>query len=98
MFFPDISIDDNTKVKGRVKANQNQLKLTISSPKIDVYGNEIKNLLLRTDNQNPLYNSHLTASEINTKYYNVSKLNLLSLNQNDTLYFKSVFVGGKKKK
>ena len=97
VFFPDISIDDNTKVKGRVKANQNQLKLTISSPKIDVYGNEIKDILLRTDNQNPLYNSHLTASEINTKYYNVSKLNLLSLNQNDTLYFKSVFAGGKKK-
>ena len=97
VFFPDISIDDKTKIKGKIKADKNQLKLTISSPKIDVYGNEIKNILLRTDNQNPLYNSHLTASEVNTKYYNVSKLNLLSLNQNDTLYFKSVFKGGKKK-
>ena len=34
---------------------------------------------------------------MNTKYYNVSKLNLLNLTQNDTLYFKSVFNGGKKK-
>jgi hypothetical protein len=97
VFFPDISIDDKTKVKGKIKADKNQLRLTVSSPKIDVYGNEIKDILLRTDNQNPLYNSHLTASEINTKYYNVSKLNLLSLNQNDTLYFKSVFKGGNKK-
>ncbi len=97
VFFPEISIDDKTKIKGRIKADRNQLKLTISSPKIDVYGNEIKDILLRTDNQNPLYNSHLTASEVNTEYYKVSKLNLLSLNQNDTLYFKSVFVGGKKK-
>ena len=97
VFFPDISIDDNTKIKGKIKADKNQLRLTFSSPKIDVYGNEIKDILLRTDNQNPLYNSHLTASEVNTKYYNVSKLNLLSLNQNDTLYFKSVFKGGDKK-
>ena len=97
VFFPDISIDDNTKIKGKIKADNNQLRLTFSSPRIDVYGNEIKDILLRTDNQNPLYNSHLTASEVNTDYYNVSKLNLLSLNQNDTLYFKSVFKGGDKK-
>ena len=97
VFFPEISIDNNTKVRGKIKADKNQLKLTVSSPRIDVSGNEVKDLLLRTDNQNPLYNSHLTASEVNTKYYNMSKLNLLSLTQNDTLYFKSVFVGGKKK-
>ncbi|WP_158838555.1 translocation/assembly module TamB domain-containing protein [Polaribacter sp. L3A8] len=97
VFFPDISIDDNTKIKGKIKADKNQLRLTVSSPKIEAYGNEVKDLLLRTDNQNPLYNSHLTASEVHTKYYDVSKLNLLSLNQNDTLYFKSVFKGGVKK-
>ena len=97
VFFPEISIDDKTTVKGKIKADKNQLRLTVSSPKIEAYGNEVKDILLRTDNQNPLYNSHLTASEVNTNYYNVSKLNLLSLNQNDTLYFKSVFVGGNKK-
>ena len=71
--------------------------MTFSSPKIDVYNNEIKDVLLRTDNQNPLYNSHLTASEFNTDYYSISKLNLLSLNHKDTLYFKSVFIGGNNK-
>ncbi len=96
VFFPEISIDDNTLIKGKIKSNKNQLKLTVSSPRIDVYGNEIKDVLLRTDNQNPLYNSHLTASEVNTKYYNVTKLNLLNRTQNDTLYFKSIFKGGKK--
>ena len=97
VFFPDISIDDNTKIKGKIKADKNQLKVTFSSPKIEVQNNEIKDVLLRTDNQNPLYNSHLTASEFNTDYYSISKLNLLSLNQRDTLYFKSVFIGGNKK-
>ena len=97
VFFPEVNIDDKTKIKGKIKSNENQLKLTFSSPRIDAYGNEVKDVLLRTDNQNPLYNSHLTASEVKTKYYNVSKLNLLNLTQNDTLFFKSVFVGGKKK-
>ena len=97
VFFPDISIDDKTKIKGKVKSNKNQLKLTISSPRINAYGNEVKDILLRTDNQNTLYNSHLTASEVNTKYYNVSKLNLLNRTQNDTLFFKSIFKGGNKK-
>ena len=70
--FKDIKLDN---------FNENQLKVTFYSPKIDVYNSEIKDVLLRTDNQNSLYNSHLTASEINTDYYSISKLNLLSLNQ-----------------
>lgn len=96
VFFPEVYIDDNTKVKGKIQSNKNQLKLTFSSPRIDVYGNELKDFLLRTDNQNPFYNSHLTASEVNTKYYKVSKLNLLNKTQNDTLFFKSEFNGGLK--
>ena len=95
VFFPDVSIDDNTKIKGKIDSDKGLFKLTFSSPKINAYGNQAKDVLLRTDNQNPLYNSHLTASEVTTKYYNVSKLNLLNRTQNDTLFFKSVFKGGK---
>ncbi|WP_245891986.1 translocation/assembly module TamB domain-containing protein [Polaribacter glomeratus] len=94
VFFPEIFIDDNTKIKGKIASDKNLLKLTLSSLRIDAYGNELKDILLRTDNQNPLYNSHITASEVNTKYYNISKLNLLNLTQNDTLFFKSEFIGG----
>lgn len=96
VFFPDIYIDDNTKIKGKIQSDKEQLKLTFSSPRINAYGNEVKEILLRTDNQNPLYNSHLTASEVNTTYYKISKLNLLNRTQNDTLYFKSEFNGGLK--
>ena len=97
VFFPEVYIDDNTKIKGKIASNKDQLKLMFSSPRIDVYGNELKNILLRTDNQNPFYNSHLTASEVNTKYYKVSKFNLINKTENDTLYFKSEFNGGLKK-
>ena len=97
VFYPDVTIDNNTKIRGKIKSNKNQLRLTFSSPRIDAFGNELKDVLLRTDNQNPLYNSHLTASEINTKYYNIAKLNLLNRTHNDTLFFKSEFTGGKKR-
>ncbi|WP_439131664.1 translocation/assembly module TamB domain-containing protein [Polaribacter sp.] len=96
VFFPEVYIDDNTKIKGKIASNKNQLKLTFSSPRIDIYGNELKEILLRTDNQNPFYNSHLTAAEVNTEYYKVSKLNLINKTENDTLYFKSEFDGGLK--
>ena len=94
LFFPEIFVAKNTKIKGKINGNKNSLKLTISSPKIAIYGNEIKDVLLRTDNLNKLYNTHLTASEIQTKYYTISKLNLLNRTQNDTLFFKSIFKGG----
>ena len=95
VFFPEIYIHDKTKVKGKVVSNKSQLKLNITSPRIEVYGNEIKDVKLLTDNQNPLFNTSLTASELNTKYYKLSKLNFLNRTDNDTLYFKSVFEGGK---
>ena len=45
------------------------------------------------DTKNTLYNTHLTASKITTKYYNVEKFNLLNVTKNDTLFFKSEFKG-----
>ena len=96
VFFPEIDIDDNTKIKGKMASEKDLFKLTLSSPRIDAYGNEVKELLLRTDNQNPLFNTFLSAKEVNTQYYNISKLSLLNRNQNDTLFFKSQFSGGNK--
>ncbi len=95
VFLPKISIGKNTKLKGRINSDKNSVKLTFSSPEIDAYKNVIENVVLRLDNKNPLYNTHLTAGKINTKYYNIEKLNLLNRTKNDTLFFKSVFKGGK---
>lgn len=94
VFFPKIDIDDNTKIRGKMASDEDLFKLTFTSPRIDLYGNEIKDLTLRTDNQNTLYNTFFSAKEINTEYYKVTKLSLLNKNQNDTLHFKSKFYGG----
>lgn len=95
IFLPQVSVAKNTHIKGKIKSDQNSLRLTFSSPKIDAYDVVVDKFLLRMDNKNPLYNTHLTADNINTKYYNVNKLNLLNRTVNDTLYFKSIFNGGK---
>lgn len=95
IFLPNISIGKNTRLKGKINSDKNALKLIFTSPEVDVYKNVIENIVLRMDNKNPLYNTQLTASKINTKHYNIEKLNLLNRTENDTLYFKSVFKGGK---
>ncbi|WP_408024435.1 translocation/assembly module TamB domain-containing protein [Tenacibaculum sediminilitoris] len=95
VFLPSISIGKNTRLKGRINSDKKSLKLTFKSPQINAYKNIIEGVVLRLDNKNPLYNTHLTANKVNTKYYNIEKLNLLNRTQNDTLFFKSVFKGGK---
>jgi hypothetical protein len=91
VFFPDITIDNNTKIKGRINSNKSLLRFNFSSPKLEIYDNIVENINILTDNQNTLYNTSLTVDEIKTKYYSVSKFNLINRTENDTLYFKSVF-------
>jgi len=97
VFFPKVFIDDKTKIKGKINADKDLFRLSFNSPRIDAFGTEVKDLSFRTDNKNKLYNTSLTADEVKTAYYNISKLNLLNRTENDTLYFKSIFKGGNKK-
>ena len=97
VFFPKVFIDDKTKIKGKINADKDLFRLSFNSPRIDAFGTEVKVLSFRTDNKNKLYNTSLTADEVKTAYYNISKLNLLNRTENDTLYFKSIFKGGNKK-
>jgi hypothetical protein len=93
VFLPQVEIAPNTKIKGRINADNDHLRLTVSSPQIKAYGNVVDTLMLRTDNKNPKlpYDSFLSAKRLNTKYYDFSKLNLVNLRQNDTLLFKLAF-------
>ncbi|WP_442267140.1 translocation/assembly module TamB domain-containing protein [Tenacibaculum sp. ZS6-P6] len=98
VFLPKISIGKNTRIRGRINSDKNLVKLTFSSPNINAYENDIKDVILRVDNKNKLYNTHFTAQKIANKYYHISKLNLVNRTANDTLFFKSTFKGGKKEK
>lgn len=94
VFFPQISVAANTKINGNIKANKNQLKLKVTSPKIVAYGTIIDSLSLDTDNKRSLYDTSFSAASIETPYYTLSKLLLFNKTVNDTLFFKSTFKGG----
>ncbi len=96
VFLPEISIGKDTRIKGKINSNKNAVKLTFSSPYVNAYKNVLDEIVLRVDNKNKLYNTHLTTKKIKTKYYDIKNLNLLNRTVNDTLFFKSTFKGGKR--
>ena len=51
---------------------------------------------MQIDNKNPLYNTLLSLGKVKTKYYNIADLNLVNVTLNDTLFFRTDFVGGDK--
>ena len=94
VFFPEVYVGENTRLRGKIKSDNDVVKLTFSSPKIKIGDNSVETVLLRMDTKNPWYNTHVTAGKIHTEKYKLSELNLLNKTVNDTLYFKSVFKGG----
>ncbi len=96
VFYPDIQLGKNTFVRGRVESEEEEFKLTFKSPKIKLLDHFANNIELQVDNNNPLFNTYVEVDSINTKYYSVSKFNLINVTVNDTLFMRSEFKGGKK--
>ena len=95
IFFPEVKLGANTSIKGKIKADNEKFELTFKSPQVEAYKNIAKNIRLQVDNKNPLYNTLLSIGEVNTKYYNIADLNLVNVTLNDTLFFRTDFVGGR---
>lgn len=94
VFYPNVTLSANTLIKGSIDSDKNLFRLNVKSPKIIAFQNIIDNLNLQIDNRNPLFNTQLTVNKINTKYYDISKLRLVNITLNDTLYFRTEFKGG----
>lgn len=95
VFYHDLELGKNTFVKGRIESDQRGFDLTFNSPQIklmDYFANDIR---VRIDNGNPLFNTFIEIDTINTKFYNISKFNLINVTVRDTLFVKSEFKGGK---
>lgn len=95
VFYHDLELGKNTFVKGRIESDQRGFNLNFNSPQIkllDYFANDIE---VNIDNSNPLFNTFIEIDSINTKFYNVSKFNLINVTVRDTLFIKSEFNGGK---
>lgn len=98
VFFPEIEVGKNTFVRGRVESEEENFKLTFKSPEIKYLKDFAKNIELQVDNSNPLFNTYLEIDSLKTKFYNVSKFNLINVTVNDTLFMRSEFFGGNQNK
>lgn len=98
VFYPDISLGENTFMKGEINSNDGHFKFNFKSPNIKAYENTFDNINIDIDNKNPLYNAYIELDSIKTKYYKVSDLSLINVTANDTLFFRTEFKGGNKGK
>lgn len=94
VFYHDLELGKNTFVKGRIESDRHGFNLTFKSPKIKLFDYFANDIQVKIDNGNPLFNTFIEIDSINTKFYNVSKFNLINVTVRDTLFIKSEFNGG----
>lgn len=94
IFYPEISLSKNTKIKGSISSETADFKLDFKSPKITYLENSFDGLILQIDNKNPLYKSYVQLDTIKTKYYKIRDFSLINNIVKDTLYFRTEFKGG----
>ncbi len=97
VFVPQLKLGDNTRVKGSVKSDQSKFELDFRSPEILLFKNYIGNLNIQMDNDNPLYNTYISADSIDAGFYDIKDLNVINKTLNDTMYVRAEFKGGEKK-
>ncbi len=95
VFFPQVDIGGNTKIKGAINSDRDEFKLSIKSPRIDAFENIVENINLQIDNTNPLFHTILSVDHVNTKYYEVADVNLVNVSLKDTIFVRTEFLGGK---
>ncbi len=94
VFFPEITFDPNTFIKGNIIADEGDFKLNFKSPKIAAYGNEADQIEVKIDNKNPLYNTFVSVGDLSTPYYDVKDFSMINTTLKDTLFFRTEFKGG----
>lgn len=98
IFAPNISISENTKVKGNINADDGNFKFNFNSPFVNIAKNSLKHINVAVDNKNPLFNTYISVDTINLPGYDITDFNLLNITENDTLYARTEFKGGKESK
>lgn len=95
ILVPEITISENTNVRGKINADKGEFQFAFNSPNVGAFKNYFENINIRINNKNPLYNAYVKMDTIRLKGYKIADFNLLNITQNDTLYVRSEFKGGK---
>lgn len=95
--FPGVEVAENTRVKGKIISDDELFTLDFKSPSVSIDKNTFSGITIDIDNKNPLYNAYIAVDSLKTNYYDISDFNLINITQNDTLFFRTEFKGGKNK-
>ncbi|MEL4454329.1 translocation/assembly module TamB domain-containing protein [Lutimonas vermicola] len=98
VFFPDLILSPDSFIRGAIDSDEDIFNLTVKSPKIEAFDYVVDGINLQVDNKNPLFNTLLSIDEIDSKYYNLSEINLVNVMLNDTLFMRADMIGGREKK
>lgn len=96
VFIPQLKVGDHTRVKGAVFSDQSKFELDFRSPEMILFNNYVGNLNLQMDNDNPLFNTYISADSIDAGFYEIKGLNVINKTLNDTMYVRAEFKGGDK--
>lgn len=97
VFVPELKFGDNTKVKGAVFSDKSKFELDFRSPEIKLFNKYIGKLNIQMDNDNPLFNTYITAERVNLGFYELNDVNVINKTLNDTMYVRAEFKGGEEK-
>lgn len=97
VFIPQLKFGDHTRVKGSVLSDESKFELDFRSPEILLFGNYIGKLNVQMDNDNPLFNTYISADSIDAGFYDIKGLDIINKTLNDTMYVRAEFKGGPKK-
>jgi len=97
VFYPDLKFGSNSFFKGVLESDPKKSILTFKSPEIKNESFFAKNVKIKLDNDNPIFNSFVEIDSLSTQYFKANDFSLISSNINDTLYVKSNFNSGKNK-
>ncbi|WP_255555102.1 translocation/assembly module TamB domain-containing protein [Flavobacterium sp. NKUCC04_CG] len=95
IFLPKLTVKENSRIRGNINADEGDFKLKFSSSGVAIDNVAATNIQLNVNNQNPLYNAFVSIDSVKTKGYSISDFNLINVTQNDTLFFRTEFKGGK---
>ena len=93
ILYPNFSTINNVVLNGNINSNDSIAKFVIDAPLIKYKQIQLENLHFEFDTKNPSQNSYLSVTNFSNKFFNGNNLNLTSVKENDTLFFRSEFQG-----
>ena len=97
VLYPNLVLGKNTSFKGILDSDPSNFILSFKSPEIRLNSSIAKNIEMKFNNNNKIFNSFFHVDSLSTSYFNAYDLNMISLVLNDTIHIKSEFLSGNKK-